>query len=163
MVISAWMIASFLPLPLDPTLVEAQSQTDLEQQFARNIGAIDDKAFQKATWWRNLNRIMSGIGTLLVSSHQALGGDHSTDLLLDWSDHRISDPRVENVMAFDIMTSSLPCLSANNIIPQPTNHQHYNISSIIYHHHLLHNHIKRLRDFSFYYEYLRHNHAIHVC
>jgi hypothetical protein len=64
------MIASFLPLPLNPNLVEAQSQTDLEQQFARDIGAIDDKAFQKASWWRNLNRIMSGIGTLLVSSQQ---------------------------------------------------------------------------------------------
>jgi hypothetical protein len=64
------MIASFLPLPLDPNQLAAQSQTDLEQQFARNIGAIDDKAFQKATWWRNLNRIMSGIGTLLVSSQQ---------------------------------------------------------------------------------------------
>jgi hypothetical protein len=64
------MIASFLPLPLDPNQLVAQSQTDLEQQFARNIGAIDDKAFQKATWWRNLNRIMSGIGTLLVSSQR---------------------------------------------------------------------------------------------
>jgi hypothetical protein len=62
------MIASFLPLPLDPNHIEARSQTDLEQQFARNMGAIDDKAFQKATWWRNLNRIMSAIGTLLVSS-----------------------------------------------------------------------------------------------
>jgi hypothetical protein len=62
------MIASFLPLPLDPNHADAQSQTDLEQQFARSMGAIDDKAFQKATWWRNLNRIMSGIGTLLVSS-----------------------------------------------------------------------------------------------
>jgi hypothetical protein len=64
------MIASFLPLPLNPNQVEARSQTDLEQQFARDIGAVDDKAFQKASWWRNLNRIMSGIGTLLVSSQQ---------------------------------------------------------------------------------------------
>lgn len=62
------MIASFLPLPIDPNVADARSQTDLEQQFAHNIAAIDDKAFQKATWWRNLNRIMSGIGTLLVSS-----------------------------------------------------------------------------------------------
>ena len=66
--ISAWMIASFLPLPLDPNHVQVRSQMDLEQQFARSMGALDDKAFQKATWWRNLNRVMSGIGTLLVSS-----------------------------------------------------------------------------------------------
>jgi hypothetical protein len=55
MSILAWMIAAFLPLPLDPRLIEAGSQTDVEQQFARNFGALDDKAFQKATWWRNLN------------------------------------------------------------------------------------------------------------
>lgn len=64
--VPAWMIASFLPLPLDPNQVDAQNQTDLEQQFTRNFGATDDKAFQKATWWRNLNRVMSGIGTLLI-------------------------------------------------------------------------------------------------
>lgn len=63
---TAWPIASFLPLPLDPALADARSQTDLEQQFARNLGAIDDKAFQKAHWWRNVNRVMTGVGTLLV-------------------------------------------------------------------------------------------------
>lgn len=64
----AWMIAAFLPLPLDPNLVDtpSQSQADLEQQFARQFGPTDDKAFQKASWWRNLNRVMSGIGTLLI-------------------------------------------------------------------------------------------------
>jgi hypothetical protein len=62
------MIASFLPLPLDPTLADARSQTDLEQQFARDFGAADDKAYQKANWWRNLNRVMSGVGTLLIGA-----------------------------------------------------------------------------------------------
>lgn len=42
------------------------SQADLEQQFAQTVGPVDDKAFQKATWWRNLNRVMSGVGTLLI-------------------------------------------------------------------------------------------------
>ncbi|RMZ67146.1 serine-rich [Pyrenophora seminiperda CCB06] len=41
-------------------------QADIEQQFAQAVAPADDKAFQKATWWRNLNRIMSGVGTLLV-------------------------------------------------------------------------------------------------
>ncbi|KAF1844570.1 uncharacterized protein K460DRAFT_376228 [Cucurbitaria berberidis CBS 394.84] len=62
----AWIIASFLPLPLDPNLASTPSQADIEQQFAQQFGPTDDKAFQKATWWRNLNRIMSGIGTLLI-------------------------------------------------------------------------------------------------
>jgi preprotein translocase subunit SecG len=38
----------------------------LEQQYAQHMGPIDDKSFQKATWWRNLNRIMSAVGTLLI-------------------------------------------------------------------------------------------------
>lgn len=60
------MIASFLPLPPDPNLADTPSQADLEQQFARQFGPTDDKAFAKGTWWRNLNRIMSAIGTLLI-------------------------------------------------------------------------------------------------
>jgi hypothetical protein len=61
------MIASCLPLPFDPSLAPSQSQVDLEQgQFAQRVAALDDKAFQKANWWRNLNRVMSGVGTLLI-------------------------------------------------------------------------------------------------
>lgn len=64
----AWMIASFLPLPPDPAMVHeaTPSQMDLERQFARELGPDDDRSFQKAMWWRNLNRIMSAIGTLLI-------------------------------------------------------------------------------------------------
>ena len=62
------MIASCLPLPLDPNTAgtPSPSQADIEQQFAQHIGPADDKAFQKATWWRNLNRVMSAVGTLLI-------------------------------------------------------------------------------------------------
>ncbi|KAF1945573.1 hypothetical protein EJ02DRAFT_337933 [Clathrospora elynae] len=67
----AWMIASFLPLPFNPKTA-SPSQTDLEQQFIEQFAPIDDKAFQKATWWRNLNRVMSGVGTLLIGVIVAL-------------------------------------------------------------------------------------------
>ena len=62
------MIAAFLPLPFDPShvLTPTPSQADVEQQFAHAVAPADDKAFQKATWWRNLNRVMAGVGTLLV-------------------------------------------------------------------------------------------------
>jgi len=55
-------------LPLDPNhvITPTPSQADIEQQFAQVVAPADDKAFQKATWWRNLNRIMAGVGTLLV-------------------------------------------------------------------------------------------------
>ncbi|KAF2734146.1 hypothetical protein EJ04DRAFT_564435 [Polyplosphaeria fusca] len=63
----AWIIASFLPLPPDPdTINSTPSQMDLEQQFTEQLGPPDDRSYQKAVWWRNLNRIMSGIGTLLI-------------------------------------------------------------------------------------------------
>ncbi|EUC33966.1 hypothetical protein COCCADRAFT_4595 [Bipolaris zeicola 26-R-13] len=65
----SWIVASFLPLPLNPNHMagaSTSSQADLEQQFAQSVGPVDDKAFQKATWWRNLNRVMSGVGTLLI-------------------------------------------------------------------------------------------------
>ncbi|ORX92187.1 hypothetical protein BCR34DRAFT_648795 [Clohesyomyces aquaticus] len=62
----AWIIASFLPLPPAPG-TGTPSQMDLEQQFDRELGPpVDDRTHQKANWWRNLNRIMSGIGTLLI-------------------------------------------------------------------------------------------------
>ncbi|USP80882.1 hypothetical protein yc1106_08156 [Curvularia clavata] len=65
---TAWIVASFLPLPLNPghMATPTTSQPDLEQQFAQTMAAVDDKAFQKAHWWRNLNRVMSGVGTLLI-------------------------------------------------------------------------------------------------
>jgi hypothetical protein len=62
------MIASVLPLPPDPDLVHepTPSQADLEAHFASQLGPVEDRSYQKAIWWRNLNRIMSGIGTLLI-------------------------------------------------------------------------------------------------
>jgi hypothetical protein len=64
----SWIVASFLPLPLKPShmVTPTSSQPDLEQQFAQTMAAVDDKAYQKAHWWRNLNRVMSGVGTLLI-------------------------------------------------------------------------------------------------
>jgi hypothetical protein len=64
----AWMIASFLRLPPNPELAAdaTPSQVDLEHQFAKELGPVDDRSYQKAMWWRNLNRIMAAVGTLLI-------------------------------------------------------------------------------------------------
>jgi len=61
-----WIIASFLPLPPDPTVVCTPIQIDAEQHYMQQFGPADDKAYQKARWWRSLNRIMSVIGTILI-------------------------------------------------------------------------------------------------
>ncbi|KAF1997199.1 hypothetical protein P154DRAFT_547509 [Amniculicola lignicola CBS 123094] len=64
----AWMIASFLPLPPDPELEHGPtpSQMDTERRFTSQFGPVEDRSFAKATWWRNLNRIMAAVGTLLI-------------------------------------------------------------------------------------------------
>ncbi|KAF2016439.1 hypothetical protein BU24DRAFT_201679 [Aaosphaeria arxii CBS 175.79] len=63
----AWMVASFLPLPPDPELCPSTpNPADIEGQYDRTFGPVDDRSYQKANWWRNLNRIMSAIGTLLI-------------------------------------------------------------------------------------------------
>ncbi|KAF2443805.1 hypothetical protein P171DRAFT_44348 [Karstenula rhodostoma CBS 690.94] len=66
----AWMIASVLPLPPDPKTVQetTASELALEQRFDDQFGPLVDKSYQKANWWRNLNRIMSGVGTLLIGA-----------------------------------------------------------------------------------------------
>ena len=64
--VPAWIIASFLPLPYITEIAYGSNQADMEQQLAYRTQPADDKAYQKAAWWRNLNRIMSAIGTLLI-------------------------------------------------------------------------------------------------
>ena len=72
--VPAWMIASVLPLPPDPSRDPEHahdatpSQVRLERQLAQIVGPVEDRSFQKAMWWRNLNRVMSGIGTLLIGA-----------------------------------------------------------------------------------------------
>jgi hypothetical protein len=64
------MIASFLPLPLNPELSKeaTPSQADLEAALAERVGPVDTQSYKKAYWWRNLNRIMSVIGVLLIGA-----------------------------------------------------------------------------------------------
>lgn len=69
----AWILASFLPLPPDPELsTPAPSLVDVERQLA-GIVTVDERSFRKANWWRNLNRILAAVGTLLIGVIIALG------------------------------------------------------------------------------------------
>jgi len=79
------MLASFLPLPPDPdTVLEApMSETDIERQFQNRFGPVIDKSYQKANWWRNLNRIMSAVGTLLIGVIVSL-------CILLWTNHPLT-------------------------------------------------------------------------
>ena len=67
--------------------MDERSQTDVEQQFDREIGAVKDKAHQKANWWRNLNRIMSAIGTLLIGV--IVRAEHASRVIIMLTSYRL--------------------------------------------------------------------------
>ncbi|KAF2711196.1 hypothetical protein K504DRAFT_244036 [Pleomassaria siparia CBS 279.74] len=102
----SWMIAAFLPLPPNPDMTEiSPSQLDVERQFDQEIGPVDDRSYQKALWWRNLNRIMAAIGTLLIgvivsrpSSNTASSCIHADYCLSDCTSHsritNVNPPRI---------------------------------------------------------------------
>lgn len=66
----AWMIAAFLPLPPMPTggisKEATPNQTDVERAIAQDVAPLEQKHYQKARWWRNLNRSMSVVGVLII-------------------------------------------------------------------------------------------------
>jgi hypothetical protein len=76
---TAWMIAAILPLPYNPMAEmreheadNSSSQLDTSNQVANNydrrFGPIDEKRFENAKWWRNLNRWMSVVGFLIIAA-----------------------------------------------------------------------------------------------
>lgn len=64
------MIASFLPLPPRPAVGQwnPTGTPDLEQAMDENLGLIGEARYQNARWWRNVNRIMSIVGILLLAT-----------------------------------------------------------------------------------------------
>ena len=78
----AWMVAAFLPLPPKPVIEMFQpdgsatglgiSKQEAEAAFDGRVASIDDTKFQNARWWRNLNRIMSVVGLLILGTIIAL-------------------------------------------------------------------------------------------
>jgi hypothetical protein len=71
----AWIIAAILPLPYNPRLVmnvskdgEPITPADIEKALDRDVGPIDEVQYENARWWRNVNRIMSLLGLLLIGT-----------------------------------------------------------------------------------------------
>ncbi|KAK3368047.1 hypothetical protein B0H63DRAFT_66953 [Podospora didyma] len=74
----AWMIAALLPLPPNPTLHMLERDSS-QSQFSRarpeytfTPRAIDETRYESARWWRNLNRLMSILGLLIIGAVIAL-------------------------------------------------------------------------------------------
>ncbi len=73
------MIAALLPLPPDPKTEMLErgdmSQTNFESgriNFAQRTQIIDQSRYESARWWRNVNRIMSIVGLLVIGAIVAL-------------------------------------------------------------------------------------------
>jgi hypothetical protein len=66
------MIASFLPLPIKTTTSQANSRdnlqkpNDVENDYSRQFGPLDEARYENARWWRNLNRCMSVVGVVII-------------------------------------------------------------------------------------------------
>lgn len=80
----AWMIAALLPLPPNPKfemLERGDNSDNLPSRLAkrpefapspRRTRIVDETRFESARWWRNLNRIMSFVGLLIIGAIVAL-------------------------------------------------------------------------------------------
>jgi hypothetical protein len=83
----AWMIGALLPLPTNP-----EHQMEEQRRGSSNFGyvdyghqlqVLDETRYASARWWRNLNRVMSVVGLLIIGAVIALavvgarGGLHS--------------------------------------------------------------------------------------
>jgi len=73
----AWMIASFLPLPVKPVMEMEErdhstsnldNSNDNHNDYARRFGPMDESRYESAKWWRTLNRWMSLAGILILAA-----------------------------------------------------------------------------------------------
>ena len=64
----AWMLASFLSLPAKPHLTPPGSSTtpNIAHDIEKALDPIDQAQYESARWWRNVNRIMSVMGLLII-------------------------------------------------------------------------------------------------
>lgn len=68
----AWIIAALLPLPVKGPAAEGDSTdnfekpTDVENDYSRQFGPLDEARYESARWWRNLNRCMSVVGVIII-------------------------------------------------------------------------------------------------
>ncbi|KAI9808535.1 MAG: hypothetical protein M1825_003684 [Sarcosagium campestre] len=71
----AWMVGAFLPLPMNPSMMD-EKRNAKEPSFAEALSiyvrSADEARYENARWWRNVNRIMSIVGLILIGAVIAL-------------------------------------------------------------------------------------------
>jgi hypothetical protein len=74
------MVAALLPIPEKPviSMIEtpnaniSTSHVDLSSESAHGLQTMDEIRYRSARWWRNLNRVMSVVGVLVIGAIIAL-------------------------------------------------------------------------------------------
>lgn len=65
----AWMAAALLPLPPNPKLqMFERDNTNGHPAFRYHQQLVEETRFESARWWRNLNRVMSVVGILIIGA-----------------------------------------------------------------------------------------------
>ncbi|KAJ5753746.1 uncharacterized protein N7511_007899 [Penicillium nucicola] len=66
----AWCVAAFLPLPpkpkMAPEMVEYESESDVEAALEVQCMNLQQRRYENARWWRNLNRWMISLGVVVI-------------------------------------------------------------------------------------------------
>ncbi|KAL2007248.1 hypothetical protein VTN00DRAFT_8686 [Thermoascus crustaceus] len=64
----AWIIAAFLPLPERPVFSQDSRGADVERGFQDKVSEFEERRYENARWWRNVNRCMVplGVGIMIV-------------------------------------------------------------------------------------------------
>lgn len=72
----AWMIAALLPLPTNPEHQMEEQRLSSSRfghvNYEHEIRVLDESRYESAKWWRNLNRVMSFVGLLIIGAIIAL-------------------------------------------------------------------------------------------
>ncbi|KAL2217188.1 putative serine-rich protein [Thermoascus aurantiacus ATCC 26904] len=58
----AWLIAAFLPLPPKPVFSQDESHPDIERAQQEKTLRFEERRYENARWWRNVNRCMVPVG-----------------------------------------------------------------------------------------------------
>ena len=64
----AWFIAAFLPLPPQPKMAPEmmESDDDVEMALESQLLGLQQRRYDNARWWRNLNRWMISLGVVVI-------------------------------------------------------------------------------------------------
>ena len=70
---TAWFFGSFLPLPHRASLGSTKGkgtthESQIIEDLENELGPLDESRYENARWWRNINRMLSIAGLLIMAA-----------------------------------------------------------------------------------------------